>query len=324
MAGSPISLNALESLHQAKPHFDLEILHKEINGRNRVVILAGEFHLKNDEASASGKQMLQHFKFRGLEGIHTTRTSWLVRTILALNGVFSTRYKRANKLQGSTITDAALEKNTHDLAKLFALEILKASEVSSLELSGKQVERIEAMLRDKTSYFGKAEFLEEEFIPLLKKYVSNQPVNFPMHMDLEKDHNPGFKENFTALNYLLPYFTVTAHTLFLPLLYFYPEFVPVYLTSLAGFGTASAYSLAERLLEKYSDKKWFSSIFFSYDGILEDRNVTMVKNLQAGLQENQSSEQFLVLLGGAHLEGMKKLLRADGFQSAELPPLPIH
>lgn len=83
------------------------------------------------------------------------------------------------------------------------------------------------------------------------------------------------------------------------------------------------YGWAEMLLKwKFSDEPWFRIVFPTYGGLLDGRNETMLKNIENGFHEHPEANQMLVIIGRAHVRGMKKLLEDQGFTNTLLPPLP--
>lgn len=254
LGSTPITNEALTALQDAREHFEFRLLSKTIAGRPRLVILAGETHVKSQEASGVGLELLNHFALRGLEGanVKDNLAAKILGVYLTVINSFSIR---ALGRAGSTIHDA----------------------------------------RDVQATSGA------------------KSVN----VHLEKGHRSSLREKLSMTQLIL--------ALSSPVLVFAGDFLgkgsAMDLAISAFVLTHAGYAIAQiALAEKYSERPWFSRLFPLHNGLLDERNETMVTQIEKALIDHPEYDHMLVLVGSAHVHGLEKLLiERYGFSQVDFP-----
>ena len=246
LKGVPIASPALAALQSSEKHFKIETLTQEINGKKRLVILAGETHAKDQAASESGKRLLAEFSLRGFEA-PDDQNSLAAKIFYPFKRAMNFTTNQILKKRESTINDALT--------------------------------------------------------------INNQKENV-INLWLEKGHVPDFAEKSSLLQ--LPIVIGVSTTDFSLWYANHQEMVlPSGVLEVAAVSTSalSAYLILQSLLHRpFSEKNWYRKVFPASDGHLFARNLTMTKNMIKGLEEHPEEDQMLVLVGSAHVPGMKKIL----------------
>ena len=332
LGGTPITPDALEALHQAKSNYEIEVVTKTIEGTPRVVIFAGETHLKRTSSSQAGLSLLQHFKFKGLEGANLSKNGISGAILSPVLDSINFIARKFFRLKGSSIDDAdqllelAIAKNEY--AWQLASSIKEREGKAKILLSSEE----EQNLRDHlgiiefkaTGNAHSSSFSGEDVIPLLKKHLADESglLRAPVNLALEKGHTPSTRENLgllelpanfalVGLGLTLPHFTGQGNAAV--------DAASALVTLVTFAGTAYTFT-GLGLKKRHETKKWYKVIFPLQSALLDGRNETMVQNIEKGFSENPEHDQMLVLVGRDHVRGMKALLIENhGYSPAEVP-----
>jgi hypothetical protein len=333
LGGTPISFEALQALHDAKTSFEVEVLSKVIDGKERVVILAGETHIKTGGARSKGLNLIGHFDLRGIEGadLNSLGGRLLGPIMDAVNFVS----KKIFRLKGSTITDAIVTASMEEAKQSVAIQIaetlLKEAGLQSMELTIEQEQKHLVLLGNMKISSGDVEVDPVELLKVIKVYLSANSEMIAseqrkiVNIQLEVGHKPNFKENLDVAQLPLTLGLLGLTFAISPFAGHGNQTVDVADKIITGIVYLnSAYTWAELAMKKkFSSKPWFSAVFPTYGGLLDGRNQTMVANIEKGLIEHPESDQMLIIVGKAHVKGMKSLLQDQyRFSSAPLTDLP--
>ena len=335
LGATPLSPAALIALQEARGAYALEAVQKVVDGEPRVVILAGETHVKGNQASVAGKRLLEHFNLRGLEGADTRKNGIAGAIMSPFLNAMNWFPQKFLGLKGSTIDEAEAHAEAEFAKNVYAFELaskikeqekreiiqLTADEESAL------AEKLESFSISVDGFEPGRDYAAEELLPLVREYLGRPPLDAykratPVNVNLEKGHQPGLRENLSLLE--IP-FSIGFGGLQLGLGWAASPATPelaiaASVSSFAGI-LYTAQSITGHLLTlKHSDKRWFRAIFPLHGGLIDGRNETMVRNIDAGFQANPQFNQMLVIVGKAHVPGMKRLLvEGQGYSPVPIP-----
>lgn len=326
--------NLVESLHNAaKDDYDVRILTAEVGGKQRLVVMMGEAHIKSVRSAEVGREVLEHFDYVGREGYDPTVT-WggrfdknVLHPVLAKLGLkakpqfwfarlLGRLFGARGRTEGSTTTEASIaairreylehleNKSQEQLAVILgALEKLPANELdAAVDIDGVKV-------------FTKREILELALSVRDGKKPEIELKGPKGTIPLEANHKPDFWENvsslesYVTLGSLVGYYASAAY---LPA--DAASAVTTGLLALAGYRITGAIASV-----KAEPRPWLQRLFPMSYGILRARNRTMVGNIHKSLVERPEIDQMLVVVGKAHLDEMQALLEGQGYTSIPLP-----
>jgi hypothetical protein len=341
-----LSAETVAVLNNTKESFKFEVLTKVINGRQKTVVLAGETHVKSKVASERGRQLIEQFRLRGLEGANVN-ANWQTRAMLPIITAISFFSQKVLRLKGSTIGDARDadfdSRLSRDVARQFASAIRAKygvngslvvtpeieNEISDLIAGGEFEFEDEKFRMGAVNYSFKTEKLFELIKSDLEEPMSTGADGLmrpeSMNLRLEKGHQPDLHEKVGLL--FMPSLVAASFVQYLSG-HFVGHGLPavdiVHATA-SGFSTLNMYYLFGYfgLRKWHYEKPWFKAVFVGYTGLLEGRNATMVKNINQGFIENEDHDTMLVLVGSFHVSGMRTLLiEKYGFSPASLESTP--
>jgi hypothetical protein len=332
LGGTPIPLEALEAIHQAKSNYEIEVVTKMVDGKPRVVIFAGETHLKRDPSSKVGLNLLRHFDFKGLEGANLSKNGIAGAILSPVLDSIHFIAQKFFRMKGSSIDDAdqALELSIakNEYAWQLASSMKAKEGKSSISLSVEEEDTLKnnlGLIEFKAQ--GQSEtqsFNGSEIISPLKRYLADESgvLKRPVNLQLEKGHVPSTRENLgllelpanltlVGLGLGLPHFTGQGNAVV--------DATSALVTLITFVGTAYTFT-GMGLKKRHETKKWYKVIFPLQSALLDGRNETMVRNIDAGFAENPDHDQMLVVVGRAHVKGMKALLiESYGYSPAIIP-----
>lgn len=313
---NPIA-GAMESLHAAvKDDYLVSVLAKKEGGRHHFVVLLGEVHVKNKKNAELGRNVAKQFDYIGVEGHDSSRL---------IGGRFFGRiHSIARKLMRKF--SARTEGSTIDeIAKMQSLDQAKRKFAKSMEsLSAKERERVKSNLQVK---IGGRPFTSEEmedFWKDVESFMGNpsksgsktEASQSQTVFDLEEGHKPDFIEQAAVmfLPVLLGVYMVSWITAFLP---DSPVVREIRSITVPPIIFLVVYSLFGDLLKRrFQDSRWYRVLF--PDGLVIGRNKTMAANISKNLEARPEMDKMLVVVGKAHVPGMKELLiNQHGFK--EIP-----
>jgi hypothetical protein len=332
LGGTPLAPEALEALHQARSNYEIEVVTKLVEGKPRVVIFAGETHVKRNASSKTGLNLLQHFDFKGLEGANLSKNGIAGAILSPVLDSINFISRKVLRLKGSSIDDAddlleiAIAKNEYAWQLASNIKAKEGKTVVFLSFEEEQNLRdtlgiIDFKATGKTKSYS---FSGDDVIPLLKKHLADDSglLRAPVNLQLERDHTPSVRENLGLLE-LPANFALLGLGLTLP--QFTGQGNPAVdaasaLVTLITF-TGTAYTFTGLGLKKrHENKKWYKVIFPLQSALLDGRNETMVRNIDAGFANNPDHNQMLVVVGRDHVRGMRALLIENyGYSPAALP-----
>lgn len=290
--------------------FKISLLQKTVDGQNRIVVLTGEGHYKDQKASDLGNDLVNAFTFKGIEGVDMNAN--LGRRLLSRSMDFLLPILKmfTGKRAGSTI-DAAANMD----AELQLLGI-----VSQMLKEGKSVDDIKGITVTINDVQLTGEPLIERVRLLAAKYSTgdNEPANqVEQSVDphasvpLEADHVPQLPEQIgtwrmalTIPSYIATTAGVVGHLI-----------APNHISSATMWELSSALILinAWQYIDTIFYKRFGNNqVFRDYVSIkhqmLDGRNNTMTKNIEKAFADNPSAQRILVIVGDGHREGMRDLL----------------
>ena len=323
----------LKSLHKAaRDDYEVQLMTTVVNGRQKLVVLLGEAHIKSPASAAIGRGVLENFDFVGREGSDPEKTwggrfsskfihplldkistndlpqFWFIRLIGKLRG-------EKGRTEGSTIVEAQVA----ELKNRFIENTKKmtAHELSDLiaKLEGvPENERGAAPNIEGVKLFSKGEKLE------IAKAIANgveppNPKGPKETIHLEAGHVPDIWENIHSIESYATMGTIMGY-------YATSSFLPqeVLLGVSLGINALAVYQLGElALYKRFEAKRWYQRIFPISVGNLKSRNRTMVSNIVTAIESRSEIEELLVVVGEAHVPEMKRLLQQRGYSSLPLP-----
>lgn len=276
----------------AQDDYTVDMAGKKIAGKKRLVVLLGEYHAKTEKSSAIGKEVLRHFRHRGIE--QKKISHWSDRLLSKLQKLSLRRLARENpagRVRGTTIDDAQANEDLFlnfmspkDLRQL-ATEInaMPAEDLSSVAMMGG--DRAITWL-DLKRFLADKGYMDPRSLP-----------PGPVIYKLEAGHKPGFFEkagvlafSFVIVNEQLRGSILTQHAVFKP----------------AAIASAVASAVADRI---------------GVAGVVQGRDQTMAANIRKYLEEDSSLDLMLAIMGQAHTPGVKKLLvKKHGFKGVPFAP----
>ena len=302
----------VEALQRADAgDYKVSILSGDIDGREKTVVLLGEWHVKNDEATQLGKEVIQHFKLRGLEGADTNKLagkrlmSWFL-TLLRPAAQFFTLGSRQNS---SSIDDAERRES-----------LIEAKEELKTRIDNETFEQAEAVLltvRVEGEDLTAQQVLDELGIDDLETHLTPST-----NTSLEEGHKPKFSEHAASVFYPLGFIISSVSLLTWVVSIAAPENATIS-TALSILKPVNHFIIAQLfgplMFRRWETSKIYNWAFFLGAGFLTGRNKTMVANINKALSQSDE-ELMLVIVGKAHNSGMVRLLTDQyGFQSIELP-----
>ena len=347
MGGIPISEEALQALQASKAHFDIQAVSKVVDGKPRIIILAGESHVKSLEHAKLGEDLIHQFSFRGVEGadLDNSLASKLMKPVL---GILKLTAKFRNQA-GSSIDYASMDAQLTEASAMFADAIQNKIIEDSTALTPEIEASIMKFLEQIKITFDGVEQSGSVLYPRIKKILEERTAaanssvgqnnsqviavntdaaaamsrnKSPVVVELEEGHVQGFAEKIHMLMLASPLYGIPIE---LGL-----SFVPntgsiVFDTAKSvvqyGLGAIIGYTYAQsKLTKKNLNKSWFKLLFPFGDGLGHGRNLTMVRNIEKAFDEYPDQDQMLVIVGKNHVEDMKRILiREQGYQSADVP-----
>jgi hypothetical protein len=323
----------IQALHRAaKDDYRVQLLTAEVNGQQKLVVLMGETHIKSPASAAVGREVLDHFEQVGIEGADVDKNwggklsnkvisplfdrmgfkdrpqFWFLRLASKVMG-------RSGRTEGSTIDQA--------YAAVFRREVFEElsryshDDLASLVRTLEQIpvsERGKAFKSDGVSVVS-----IEELLSIVRSVPPGAPLPVPQGpretIWLEEGHVPDLWENLSSIETQVTVGALMAY-------YATPPFLPQPASALCTLGSLafSMYQVCGLALgAKFQASRWYQRLFPLSVGLLRARNRTMVGNIAATIESRSDVDQFLVIVGRAHLPEMKHLLLQKGYQPLELP-----
>jgi hypothetical protein len=339
LGGVPIKYEAIRSLHRAlQDDYTAEILVKNVNGENRVLVVMGETHIKTESSSLIGKEVLENFENLGLEGSDATLSiggkakarlkemflkmgikplrefalmRFLQKNLTEKSTAYEPAYAEIRKSFYNTIVDTFSAMSDEDLKKKWESmkETSSAKKNESIELYGVSIMKVKELHT----------ILDEVYLARFKgepapvKVESDQKTRKFM---LELGRKAGLAENLNSIG-------VNAVSGFLLLSLLSGYFHSTALNS--AFYGVTAYTWADFAINYFtknslSREAWYQALFPLRVAQWNSRNDIMVANIQKAFDETPDMNNLLVIVGKNHVMDMKKMLIKDqGFVSIPLP-----
>ena len=310
---SGLSKQALQKLARAQnsKHYDIQILQKsDATGLSKNVVLFGERHQKFETESVLGKEVLEHFYFRGVEGLNLEKGATAKIMSLTLSVVEKLSPLVLGTTHQSTIHDAII--NTRINQKIDRLIMEGVDDLPGEEIMKKKITF--SYGRQKITVSGK------KLLTLIKKRAPKaNKKSAPIRLiQLEANHQS--TKLYTIGELMIPL------KLTIPVLLGASIVTSNFLGSnellnsiqnglWLGVGYIGLELLALELKTPSSTQKWPSYIFPSRE-LLRSRNQTMAEEITKSVPEIPESG-MINIVGALHVPGIKNHLLKSGF--SEIP-----
>jgi hypothetical protein len=306
------------------------------------VALVGEEHVKSKEDSTLGKNLLTHFKTRGLEGVNTNGSclsAGLARILVPLYRCF--RYL-PDSTEGSTIDDAVAQSSLLDITgiktaidvmeKLFTDILMSRIKVVTQNGEMKFIDELSEENRNEISYIipmlDHQTGIQEKNVTLQEIFLNRNNIHSFFQWDLQKptnfwleaNHTPDIAEKIASAYFPLSIGICTAAvcTLIPYVNSIFPKYSARILQASAGAIVASS-MVSSYYEEKSNDEHLAPVVLDPINGLVHGRNETMVKNLSQLLVDFPEIKNILVVVGMKHVPGMARLLiRNHSFEETPL------
>lgn len=319
---------------QASGEYDVKYAHANIDGKERLVVLLGESHVKKAGAGVLGKDVVNQFPVRGLEGADFSKT-WggklLGFTLDLMYGLGRLNpLKRMHKT--STIDDAHKVPREQLLIQV-ALAINENIEkgnikegdlttgkisVGDITFEGEEIAKALAKVR---LFLKDPETFKAERAKNAEKEGGKPKTQFVQVIPLEKDHVPDLKENLASL-YIPSMVTACAAGLCVSLLESagVPGMSHVESTTIPLFYGLAPYAVfgpkvANRWIPRTTGWHY---ILNPIAAIGRNRSKTMASNVNKALIDNNDINTMLVVVGKEHVPEIIEFLDSN-YKSGDLP-----
>lgn len=317
--GLPITSAAMESILQAAASkaYDISLFTKERNGKPWLLVLVGEGHAKNQNASEAGRAFLDHFKLRGLEGADLAKT-WggrafeyiVIRGARLLSLIFS-----FGKIKfGSTIDESEEQESLIKIRRVF-VQIVEQRGLERMSEDELQSFEIPIAIAGKPLKMNGIQIMKVAFGAIAGTTLETDITN----IHLEKGHQPDIYENLasvylpTALTFEIVSVFWAALSTFFPI-YFPPEMaIPT--------GVIGVHFTLGNYLARFFDPLSRPLLAVNpWHGLTLGRDKTMARNIVEVFQGDQAHDSMLAIAGKKHVPGISALLVRDyGFEKFNIP-----
>jgi len=325
-----LSHEQLNAIQEAKKGEYLFFAQKKmINGKERVIVLMGEGHIKSSIDSQRGKDVLAQFSYRGQEGFDP-ENYWFSGQ-LKKSLTHKTTKKRS---AGSSIDDAILDplvKQSEELLVQRTAEQIANNELTMDQALEKMT--VEHLLKSTESLDGQQKALIQLLIPRMDtakmaEQIKNtvdtiknngsqisgpQQTQAVTNYSLEKGYKPTLREKLAGLGYIVgnkvlntkvcavATCVLTAGAMVIP-----PHYqVPLFIGEAAFMGT-----MIGTVIMTFFGREILAAV--------DSRNTQMANTLNNVLEQDPNVDKIVVIVGMNHVPGIADLLANQGFIPVDL------
>ena len=319
---TPRAIHALREA-EASSGYKVRLLVRGEENRTQIVALVGEIHVKNQSDSELGKNLLKEFKMRAVETLNVKKSGAPIHLLNKFVGCLYRSMRacsRENKYQ-STIKDAGVEsypwstqglKDFIELSKRQMVEFTQKYSIDQMSVEQRTQSFLKVKVPDSKKGLVEKIVTFEEFYQIrgnldpLFYWDTTKPTSFW----LEENHVGTLAESIGASHLMLGMSVcIAAGCSFIPYanLIFPQSIFPYLRTGAALFWGHSI--IAHQIETRFNTR--LPSILVPVNGLLDNRNKTMVANLVRNLNEFPEVKNILAVVGQKHVDGMVSSLVLD-------------
>lgn len=304
---SPFTADELTAFAGArKAGFRIQGMQGVVANRPVKVVFFGEVHVNSKAQIDAGKEVRRHFPTRALEGVREENYPYPKIMGMAMEALhdFYDSISRIFKLRGSNLAVAQQENKLQEYRK----DLLEQLDQENPDLNGIGEFLDEDGAFDLPSgYKSFVEFVSLKGAAALKEYLNNYKVSetpiitIPLET-LEFGEKPSWREKIFAMQFAASALTLFRGGSFLATSY------------ILGCSAAACFGSLHGIPDALTD---IGTIGIAYGGLMGpaaiafrvESNHFMVANLIGGLKQHADRDSVLVMVGMAHIWGMKRILK---------------